>query len=116
MHISQDLISGSLCPITAAVSGLFLAGAAWAAYRSVEKPHALRFAAVSALVFAAQMMNFPISGGTSGQDVYKRQHVLGAALAARASTRISPPAEGLHLLSAQAVSYTHLDVYKRQGI
>ena len=74
MHISQDLISGSLCPITAAVSGLFLAGAAWAAYRSVEKPHALRFAAVSALVFAAQMMNFPISGGTSG-------HLVGGVLA-----------------------------------
>ena len=51
MHIPQDLISGNLCPITAAVSGLFLAGAALAAYRSVEKPHALRFAAVSALVF-----------------------------------------------------------------
>lgn len=33
--------------------------------------------------------------------VYTPTHVLGAALAARASTRISPPAEGLHLLSAQ---------------
>lgn len=74
MHIPQDLISGNLCPITAAVSGLFLASAALAAYRSVEKPHALRFAAVSALVFAAQMMNFPISGGTSG-------HLVGGVLA-----------------------------------
>ncbi len=33
--------------------------------------------------------------------VYTPTHVLGAALAARASTRISPPAEGLHLLSTQ---------------
>ncbi len=33
--------------------------------------------------------------------VYTPTHVLGAALAARASNRISPPAEGLHLLSAQ---------------
>ncbi|HRD67076.1 MAG TPA: NAD-binding protein [Candidatus Competibacter sp.] len=33
--------------------------------------------------------------------VFTPTHVLGAALAARASTRISPPAEGLHLLSAQ---------------
>ncbi|HRX62567.1 MAG TPA: NAD-binding protein [Candidatus Competibacter sp.] len=33
--------------------------------------------------------------------VYTPTHVLGAALAARASTRISPPAEGLHLLSEQ---------------
>lgn len=74
MHIPQDLISGSLCPVTAAVSGLFLAGAAWTAYRSAEKPHALHFAAISALVFAAQMMNFPISGGTSG-------HLIGGVLA-----------------------------------
>ena len=31
-------------------------------------------------------------------DVFTPAHVLGAALAARASTRISPPAEGMHLL------------------
>ena len=33
--------------------------------------------------------------------VFTPTHVLGAALAARASTRISPPAEGLHLLGGQ---------------
>ncbi len=33
--------------------------------------------------------------------VFTPTHVLGAALAARASTRINPPAEGLHLLGAQ---------------
>ena len=33
--------------------------------------------------------------------VFTPTHVLGAALAARASTRITPPAEGLHLLGAQ---------------
>ncbi|MBL8251262.1 MAG: NAD-binding protein [Candidatus Competibacter sp.] len=33
--------------------------------------------------------------------VFTPTHVLGGALAARASTRISPPAEGLHLLGAQ---------------
>ena len=74
MHIPQNLLDGSLCPVTAVVSGLCLAGAALAAYRSAEKPHALRFAAVSAFLFAAQMMNFPISGGTSG-------HLLGGVLA-----------------------------------
>ena len=31
-------------------------------------------------------------------DVFTPSHVLGAALASRASTRISPPAEGMHLL------------------
>ena len=74
MHIPQNLLDGSICPATAMVSGLCLAGAALAAYRSAEKPHPLRFAAVSALIFAAQMMNFPISGGTSG-------HLLGGVLA-----------------------------------
>lgn len=74
MHIPQNLLDGSICPATAMVSGLCLAGAALAAYRSAEQPHPLRFAAVSAFIFAAQMMNFPISGGTSG-------HLLGGVLA-----------------------------------
>jgi len=34
-------------------------------------------------------------------DVFTPAHVLGAALASRASTRISPPAEGLHLLGSR---------------
>lgn len=74
MHIPQNLLDGSICPMTAVVSGLCLAGAALAAHRSVEKPHPLRFAAITAFIFAAQMMNFPISGGTSG-------HLLGGILA-----------------------------------
>jgi cobalt/nickel transport system permease protein len=74
MHIPQDLLNGALCPVTATLSSFGLAGAAWAAYRSREKPDALHFASVSAFIFAAQMMNFPISGGTSG-------HLLGGVLA-----------------------------------
>lgn len=74
MHIPQNLLNGSICPITATLSVLCLTGAAWVAYRSGKKPDALRFAAVSAFIFAAQMMNFPISGGTSG-------HLLGGVLA-----------------------------------
>jgi cobalt/nickel transport system permease protein len=77
MHIPQNLLDGSICPVTALASGLCLAGAALVAYRSAEKPHPLRFAAVSAFLFAAQMMNFPISGGTSG-------HLLGGVLASAA--------------------------------
>ena len=34
-------------------------------------------------------------------DVFTPSHVLGAALASRASTRISPPAEGMHLLGTK---------------
>ena len=67
-------MNGSVCPVTAAVAATGIAGAAWAAAKSEDKPDATKFASVSALVFAAQMMNFPINGGTSG-------HLLGGVLA-----------------------------------
>ena len=68
-------MNGAVCPVTAAVAATGIAGAAWAAARSEHKPDAVKFASVSALVFAGQMMNFPISSGTSG-------HLLGGVLAA----------------------------------
>jgi len=75
MHIPTGMMNGAVCPVTAAVAATGIAGAAWAAAKSEHKPDAARFAAVSAVVFAAQMVNFPISGGTSG-------HLLGGVLAA----------------------------------
>jgi len=69
------MMNGAVCPVTAAVAATGIAGAAWAAAKSEIKPDAMKFASVSALIFAGQMMNFPISGGTSG-------HLLGAVLAA----------------------------------
>lgn len=74
MHIPQAMMQGTICPVTAAVSAAGIAGAAFAAVKSKFKPAAGRFAAVTALIFAAQMINFPISGGTSG-------HLLGGVLA-----------------------------------
>ena len=74
MHIPSGMMNGSVCPVTAAVAATGIAGAAWAAAKSEDKPDATKFASVSALVFAAQMMNFPINGGTSG-------HLLGGVLA-----------------------------------
>ena len=67
-------MNGAVCPVTAVVAATGIAGAAWAAAKSENKPAAARFASVSAMVFAAQMVNFPISGGTSG-------HLLGGVLA-----------------------------------
>lgn len=75
MHIPTGMMNGAVCPVTAAVAAAGIAGAAWAAAKSESKPDAARFASVSAVVFAAQMVNFPISGGTSG-------HLLGGVLAA----------------------------------
>lgn len=74
MHIPSSMLQGTICPVTAAVATAGLATAGWFARRSVKHPPALRFAAVTALVFAGQMMNFPVQDGTSG-------HLLGGVLA-----------------------------------
>lgn len=75
MHIPDQMLHGAVCPVTAAVGLAGLSVAVTAAVRSVRKPGVGRFAAVAALIFAGQMMNFPIDGGTSG-------HLLGGVLAA----------------------------------
>ena len=74
MHIPDMMLQGAICPATAAIASTGLAGTAYAAYKTKIKPAASLFAGVTALVFAAQMANFPILAGTSG-------HLLGATLA-----------------------------------
>lgn len=75
MHIPDSMLQGNLCPVTAAASAVGIIAAAWWGARSADKPTAGRFGAVTALIFAGQMMNFPIMHGTSG-------HLLGGVLAA----------------------------------
>jgi len=74
MHIPDMMLQGAICPATAAIASIGLAGTAYAAYKTKIKPAASLFAGVTALVFAAQMANFPVLVGTSG-------HLLGATLA-----------------------------------
>ena len=74
MHIPDMMLQGAVCPVTAAIASFGLAGTAYAAYKTKVKPAASLFAGVTALIFAAQMVNFPIPLGTSG-------HILGATLA-----------------------------------
>ena len=74
MHIPDMMLQGAICPITATVASLGLAGTAYIATKTKDKPAASYFASVTALVFAAQMADFPIQLGTSG-------HLLGATLA-----------------------------------
>ncbi|MDY0191143.1 MAG: energy-coupling factor ABC transporter permease [Desulfuromonas sp.] len=74
MHIPDSMLHGSVCPITAVVSTVGIAAAAYCAVKS-DKPSTTRFAVITALIFAAQMMNFPIMNGTSG-------HLVGGVLAA----------------------------------
>ena len=75
MHIPDQMLHGAVCPVTAAVALLGVGAAVVAATRTSNKPGVARFAAVAALIFAGQMMNFPIANGTSG-------HLLGGVLAA----------------------------------
>ena len=74
MHIPDMMIQGAVCPVTGALAAIGLAGTAYAAYKTKDKPAASLFGGVTALIFAAQMANFPILVGTSG-------HLLGATLA-----------------------------------
>lgn len=74
MHIPNEMLNGSVCPVSAAVAVAGIAVATRFAIKSTNKPDALRFAAVAALIFAGQMINFPVQDGTSG-------HLLGGVLA-----------------------------------
>lgn len=75
MHIPDSMLQGSICPVTAAVAAAGLATSTYFCAKTKTQPDAARFAAVTALIFAGQMLNFPISNGTSG-------HLLGGVLAA----------------------------------
>jgi cobalt/nickel transport system permease protein len=75
MHIPDQMLQGSICPVTVVVGLAGVAVAVVAAARDKEKPGVGRFAAVAAFIFAGQMINFPIVNGTSG-------HLLGGVLAA----------------------------------
>jgi cobalt/nickel transport system permease protein len=74
MHIPDSMLQGSVCPATAAVSAIGIAAASYYGMKG-DKPAATRFAAITGLIFAGQMMNFPVMDGTSG-------HLLGGVLAA----------------------------------
>src|SRR5581483_1515888 len=52
-----------------AVAAAAVLGAAWRANRSMDEKHVPLLGVSGAFVFAAQMMNFPIPGGTSGNFV-----------------------------------------------
>ena len=73
MHIPSTMLNGAVCPVTLAVSAVGIGIAALVAKRSEKKPSPAKFAAVTALIFALQMLNYPVQDGTSG-------HLVGAML------------------------------------
>ncbi len=76
MHIPSSLLHGAICPVTASVSLLGVGAAMWTYHQSSTKESDLKWAGVTALIFALQMLNFPVTQGTSG-------HLLGGVLAAQ---------------------------------
>lgn len=75
MHIPSQMLHGAVCPITAVMAVTGLAAAVYFARQQNRQPSPAYFAAVTALLFAGQMLNFPILQGTSG-------HLLGGVIAA----------------------------------
>lgn len=75
MHIPSEMLSGAVCPVTAALSA---AGAGAAAALILRRknlaPKAANFALTGAVVFALQMLNYPVWNGISG-------HVIGGVFA-----------------------------------
>ena len=73
MHIPSTMLNGAVCPVTLAVSAVGVAVAVLVAKKNDNRPSPARFAAVTALIFALQMLNYPVQNGTSG-------HLVGAML------------------------------------
>lgn len=75
MHIPNGFLSDPVCAASTLASAAAIGyGFACARETNIARPAAL-MAATGAGIFAAQMVNFPVDGGTSG-------HVIGAAIAA----------------------------------
>jgi len=75
MHIPDGFVSTPVAVTGIAVAAGSLTYAVKATTRKMGEKHVPLMGVLAAFIFAAQMLNFPIIGGTSG-------HLLGAALAA----------------------------------
>ncbi|MDD2479468.1 MAG: energy-coupling factor ABC transporter permease [Victivallaceae bacterium] len=75
MHIPEQMLTGTTCPVTALLGAAVISGACIVVSRKKSEHSMFEFAAVSSLIFAGQMLNFPILNGVSG-------HLLGGVLAA----------------------------------
>ncbi len=79
MHVPSEMLTGAVCPVTAAIAATGVAASAYvlAKGKAVSAPSALKFSLVSAAVFGVQMLNYPLWDGISG-------HLIGGVLAAGA--------------------------------
>ncbi len=74
MHVPDGFLTNAINLTTAVISGLTLALALKKAKQELSEKEIPLVGVTAAFIFAAQMINFPVAGGTSG-------HFLGAALA-----------------------------------
>jgi cobalt/nickel transport system permease protein len=75
MHIPDGFVSGPVAGVGFAVAGVAIGFAVWKTNRTLRERFVPLMGVMAAFIFAAQMMNFPVAGGTSG-------HMVGGALAA----------------------------------
>jgi cobalt/nickel transport system permease protein len=75
VHIPDGFLSAPVAAVFYAASALVVAFAVWRTNRTLNERTVPLMGVLAAFIFAAQMMNFPVAGGTSG-------HMLGGALAA----------------------------------
>ena len=75
MHIPDGFLNAATLATTGAVSATGVGVAVRQVNRKLKEKQVPLMGVLAAFIFAAQMLNFPVAGGTSG-------HVLGAALAA----------------------------------
>lgn len=74
MHIPDGYLSAEVCAATSVAAAGAVGYAAARARDELDERRVALLGPAAALVFALQMLNFPVAGGTSG-------HLLGAALA-----------------------------------
>jgi cobalt/nickel transport system permease protein len=75
MHIPDGFVSGPVAGVGFALAGVAIGFAVWRTNRTMGERFVPLMGVMAAFIFAAQMMNFPVAGGTSG-------HMVGGALAA----------------------------------
>jgi cobalt/nickel transport system permease protein len=75
LHIPDGFLSFTVSIFCWAISAIILSMAISRSNRSLSERQIPLMGVMAAFIFAAQMINFPVAGGTSG-------HLLGGALAA----------------------------------
>jgi len=98
MHIPDGLVSNSVNLATALIAAGFCAVAIARANRDLKDEQIPIFGVVTAFIFAAQMLNFPIAAGTSG-------HFLGAMFAAAILGPLNATLVFLLVLTVQCFCY-----------